>query len=346
MAEEKTTAPRKKSSRGETLPKQIGLYKPTQFLGHGAMGNVYLCHDESLNRMVVVKQMVPSLYDQHSFLERFEREAKILAKLNHPAIVQPYALWQETSGQYSLAMEFVYGKSLRQLLDKCPKPPMWVILEILYNISSALAEAHRYGVIHRDVKPANIMLDKDGRVRLLDFGVAHDEHDQDLTEDFAQLGTASYMSPEQIADSKRVAPGSDIFALGIIATEMLLGSNPFRGASLAETFNNIQKKKPSLKAFGESVPKDVAQFVLTMLSKDPQKRPLANDVAEFCSKTMRRYPRDLRPYMVEWANAALNEKEADIVPIPYTEKKVLSFKAGLTAGIVITTIIAIAIHLI
>ena len=173
----------------DALPKKIGLYKPTQFLGHGAMGNVYLCHDESLNRMVVVKQMVPSLYDQGSFVERFEREAKILAKLNHPVIVHPYALWQETNGQYSLAMEFVYGKSLRVLLDKCPKPPLWVVMEFLFQISSGLAEAHRYGVTHRDVKPANIMLDKDGRVRLLDFGVAHDERDQELTEDFAQLGT-------------------------------------------------------------------------------------------------------------------------------------------------------------
>lgn len=346
MAEEKTSTPRKKTPRGSSLPKQIGLYKPTQFLGHGAMGNVYLCHDESLNRMVVVKQMVPSLYDQHSFLERFEREAKILAKLNHPAIVQPYALWQESNGHYSLAMEFVYGKSLRDILDKSPKPPSWVILEILYNISSALAEAHRYGVVHRDIKPANIMLDKDGRIRLLDFGVAHDENDQDLTEDYAQLGTASYMSPEQIADSKRVSQSSDIFSLGIIATEMFLGTNPFRGTSLAETFNNIQKKKPSLKFFGEQANKDIASFVISMLSKDPKKRPLANDVADFCSKTMRRYPRDLRPYMVEWANAALNAKEPEIEPTPYTEKKVLSFKAGLSAGIVLSAITAIIIHFI
>ena len=328
----------------DTLPKKIGVYKPTQFLGHGAMGNVYLCHDESLNRMVVVKQMVPSLYDQGSFIEWFEREAKILAKLNHPVIVHPYALWQETNGQYSLAMEFVYGKSLRVLLDNCPKPPLWVVMEFLYQISSGLAEAHRYGVTHRDVKPANIMLDKDGRVRLLDFGVAHDERDQELTEDFAQFGTASYMSPEQIRDSKNITPASDVFSIGIIASEMLLGENPFRGESLSETFNNIQKKKIPAKAFAPDVPKELVKFILELLRKDPRKRPLANDVAEFFSKMMFRYPRDLRPYTVEWANAALNGTESSIVPTPYADKKKLSFKAGVFIGAIIAIAVSIAIH--
>ncbi|MCQ2063335.1 MAG: serine/threonine protein kinase [Fibrobacter sp.] len=328
----------------EALPKKIGVYKPTQFLGHGAMGNVYLCHDESLNRMVVVKQMVPSLYDHGTFVERFEREAKILAKLNHPVIVQPYALWQETSGQYSLAMEFVYGKSLRVLLDKKPKPPLWAVMEILYNLSSALAEAHRYGIIHRDIKPANIMIDKNGRVRLLDFGVAHDENDQELTEDFAQLGTASYMSPEQIHDSKSITPASDVFSIGIIACELLLGQNPFRGTSLAETFSNIQKKKVSSKFFDASVPKEMVIFIQKMLSKDPKKRPMANDVAEFFSMNMRRYPRDLRPYILEWANATLNEAETTFTPAMYSEKKKLSFKAGLITGAVVSIIAAIAIH--
>lgn len=331
-------------TKGEALPKKIGLYKPTQFLGHGAMGNVYLCHDESLNRMVVVKQMVPSLYDQGAFVERFEREAKILAKLNHPAIVLPYALWQESNGQYSLAMEFVYGKSLRQLLDKCPKPPLWAVMEILYHISSGLAEAHRYSVTHRDVKPANVMLDKDGRVRILDFGVAHDENDQELTEDFAQLGTASYMSPEQIHDSSSITPASDVFSIGIIACEMLLGENPFRGTSLAETFQNIQKKKIPAKAFDKSIPKEIVNFVLSLLRKDPRKRPMANDVAEFFSKSMRHYPRDLRPYLVEWANAALNGNDTFITPALYSEKKRLSFKAGLVSGLVIATAICVAIH--
>lgn len=333
-----------KKQTKDALPNKIGVYKPTQFLGHGAMGNVYLCHDESLNRMVVVKQMVPSLYDQGAFVERFEREAKILAKLNHPTIVLPYALWQETNGQYSLAMEFVYGKSLRQLLDKWPKPPLWAVMEFLFQIASGLAEAHRYSVTHRDVKPANIMLDKDGRVRLLDFGVAHDENDQELTEDFAQLGTASYMSPEQIHDSKNITPASDVFALGIIASEMLLGENPFRGASIAETFNNINKKKIPAKAFGKEIPKDMVNFIMRMLQKDPRKRPMATDVAEFFSKSMRHYPRDLRPYMVEWANAALNEQETAFIPAEYSEKKKLSFKAGLIVGAVVAATAAIAIH--
>lgn len=346
----KENAPVKKtaaSTKKAALPSRIGLYKPTQFLGHGAMGNVFLCHDESLNRMVVVKQMVQTLYDQGSFVERFEREARILSKLNHPTIVHPYALWQESDGQYSLAMEFVYGKSLREILDKNPNPPLWAIMEILYQISSGLAEAHRYGVTHRDVKPANIMLDKDGRVRLLDFGVAHDENDGlDLTEDHAQLGTASYMSPEQIADSSTITPASDVFSIGIIASEMLLRKNPFRGTSLAETFNNIQKKKIPAKAFAKETPKELVDFILQMLKKDPHKRPLSNDIAEFFSKMMRHYPRNMCPYMVEWANAALNGNESTIEPAPYAEKKRLSFKTGLVTGSILASVVAITIYVI
>ena len=241
-------------------------------------------------------------------------------------------------------MEFVYGKSLRLLLDKCPKPPLWVVMEFIFQISSGLAEAHRYGVTHRDVKPANIMLDKDGRVRLLDFGVAHDEKDQELTEDFAQLGTASYMSPEQIRDSKNITPASDVFSIGIVACEMLLGENPFRGSSLSETFNNIQKKKISAKAFDSSIPKDIVHFLLELLRKDPRKRPMANDVAEFFSEAMHRYPRDLRPYTVEWANSVLNGTDSSITPVPYREKKKLSFKAGVIVGAIIAIAASIAIH--
>ena len=125
---------------------------------------------------------------------------------------------------------------------------------------------------------------------------------------------------------------------------MLLGENPFRGESLAETFNNIQKKKISAKAFDTSIPKEIVNFLLGLLRKDPRKRPMANDIAEFFSKMMHRYPRDLRPYIVEWANAALNGTESSIEPVPYRDKKKLSFKAGLIVGAIVTLAISIAVH--
>ena len=250
MAEAKTSAAKK--PRKDALPKKIGGYTPTQMLGHGAMGNVWLCHDESLDRMVIVKQMVPKLLDQDSFILRFQQEATILAHLNHPAIVVPYALWKESDGQLSLSMEFVMGKNLREILDVCKRPPVWVVMAVLHEIFLALSAVHRAGIVHRDLKPANMMIDRDGRIRLLDFGVAHVdkryEDDPTLTMAGSQIGTGAYMSPEQTMGSD-ATPASDLFSMGIIASEMLLGENVFRGQSLNETFQNIRRMVIGKKAF-------------------------------------------------------------------------------------------------
>ena len=261
----------------DALPKRIGGYTPTQMLGHGAMGNVWLCHDESLDRMVIVKQMVPKLLDQDSFIYRFQQEATILAHLNHPAIVVPYALWKEADGQLSLSMEFVMGKNLREILDVCKRPPVWVVMAILHEIFLALSAVHRAGIVHRDLKPANMMIDRDGRIRLLDFGVAHVdkryEDDMTLTMAGSQIGTGAYMSPEQTVGDE-ATPASDLFSMGIIASEMLLGENVFRGQSLNETFQNIRRMVIGKKAFPPDTPKELVKLIMRLLEKKPSKRPL------------------------------------------------------------------------
>ena len=308
----------------EAMPKKIGGYKPTQVLGHGAMGNVWLCHDESLDRMVIVKQMVPTLLEQESFIRRFQQEATILAHLNHPAIVVPYALWKESDGQLSLSMEFVMGKNLREILDACKQPPVWVVMAILYEIFLALSVVHRAGIVHRDLKPANMMVDKDGRIRLLDFGVAHMdkvyEDDPTLTMAGSQIGTAAYMSPEQtIGDD--ATPASDLFSMGVIASEMLLGENVFRGESLNQTLQNIRRLKIGKKAFPEGTPKQLVKLVMQLLEKKPSKRPLsAADVADELSRIMRAYPRDLTPYLSEWVTSAVKGEITAIEPKTYPNK--------------------------
>ena len=311
----------------DALPKKIGGYTPTQMLGHGAMGNVWLCHDESLDRMVIVKQMVPKLLDQDSFILRFQQEATILAHLNQPAIVVPYALWKESDGQLSLSMEFVMGKNLREILDVCKRPPVWVVMAVLHEIFLALSAVHRAGIVHRDLKPANMMIDRDGRIRLLDFGVAHVdkryEDDPTLTMAGSQIGTGAYMSPEQTMGSD-ATPASDLFSMGIIASEMLLGENVFRGQSLNETFQNIRRMVIGKKAFPPETPKGLVKLVTRLLEKKPSKRPLsAADVAAELSRLMRIYPRDLTPYLADWVNATMKGEKTAIEPEIYRSKSKL-----------------------
>ena len=311
----------------DALPKRIGGYTPTQMLGHGAMGNVWLCHDESLDRMVIVKQMVPKLLDQDSFIYRFQQAATILAHLNHPAIVVPYALWKEADGQLSLSMEFVMGKNLREILDVCKRPPVWVVMAILHEIFLALSAVHRAGIVHRDLKPANMMIDRDGRIRLLDFGVAHVdkryEDDMTLTMAGSQIGTGAYMSPEQTVGDE-ATPASDLFSMGIIASEMLLGENVFRGQSLNETFQNIRRMVIGKKAFPPDTPKELVKLIMRLLEKKPSKRPLsAADAAAELSRIMRIYPRDLTPYLADWVNSTMKGEKTTIEPETYTNRSKL-----------------------
>lgn len=344
MPEEKAAQARKKPVKKDALPKKIGGYTPTQILGHGAMGNVYLCHDESLDRMVIVKQMIPSLLDENSFVLRFQQEATILAHLNHPAIVQPYALWKETDGQLSLSMEFVMGRNMREILDICKQPPVWVVLAILHEMFIALSVAHRAGVIHRDLKPANMMIDKDGRIRLLDFGVAHVDKmyasDPTLTMAGSQIGTGAYMSPEQTAGAE-ASPASDLFSMGIIASEMLLGENVFRGESLNQTFQNIRRLKIGPKAFPADTPKALVKLVTKLLEKKPSRRPLsAANAADAVSRIMRRYPRDLTPYLANWTIATVKGEKSDIAPTTYPDSRKKMFIIGAVAGAAVAAAIA------
>lgn len=335
-------------------PTRIGGYKPTQELSSGAMGNLWLCHDPSLDRMVVVKQMRETLEENSDAIKRFMREGNILAHLNHPAIIQPHALWKEKDGKLSLSMEFVNGITLRQLLDKCKQPPLWVVMAILYDVLGALGHAHRAGVVHRDLKPANIMIDVDGRIRLLDFGIAHTENPLNDSEDSltitgAILGTVTYMSPEQTL-GENATPASDLFAVGVIASEMLLGENIFRGENFADTVKRVQKLRVTEKAFDKNVPTGLRKFVLKLLAKKPKNRPLtAFDAASELSEMMKDLPRDLTPYMGMWTAGLKSEEKMQnedqfCNPPIYKASKKSTFILGLLTGAAFAAAAAFLIH--
>ena len=328
---EKTTVRR---TRKKT-PEKIGGYKPIQKIGEGAMGEIWLCEDPSLSRKVVVKQMQASLSGYEDLIQRFQREAVLLAHLNHPNIVHAYSTWQERNGRLSLAMEYIQGKNLREVLDICPRPPVWVTAFVLHEILQALYCCHRHQIIHRDLKPSNMMIEKNGRIRLLDFGIARNASaGQEMTLPGSVLGTAAYMSPEQIA-AKTVTPQSDLFSLGIIACEMLMGKHPLRGETIEQTSQFILNLKIAPKHFPPDIPKSFAKWVCKMIEKKPENRfKDAKEAADVLATTvMESYPRQLDLAVSQWLRATFAQ-------VPYTDavvqninkKKWLLFIAGILSA--------------
>lgn len=321
------------SQRSSKKPAKIGGYKPTQRIGHGAMGDIWLCHDPSLDRMVVVKQMLPTLTAYEELNQRFQREASLLAHLKHPNIVHAYSLWQERTGRLSLAMEFVNGKTLREILDVSPIPPIFATLYFLHEILQVLAYAHQRQIIHRDLKPSNMMIEKNGHVKLLDFGIARNASaGQEMTLPGSVLGTAAYMSPEQIT-GKTVTAHSDLFSLGIIAFEMLTGKHPFRGDTMELTSQYILNIRIHKKLFPKSTPKALRLWVCKMLEKKQSKRfQSALEAVDQLDKIMEGLPRNLDVSMSKWLNALSNGQAFDDAPTPKKLKNWLFLVVGFGVG--------------
>ncbi|GHV11180.1 hypothetical protein AGMMS49938_01410 [Fibrobacterales bacterium] len=294
-------------------PEKIGQYSVQDCIGQGSMGEIWLCHDPSLDRMLVVKRMQLALRGYEDIVQRFNREVQVLAAMNHPNIVQVYGYWLE-KGQLNLSMEFINGWSLRQVLDKQPSPPAWAVCAILWGVLGALVHVHSSRFVHRDLKPANIMLDFAGLPKLLDFGIAR-VVDQDMTLPGTVMGTTAYMSPEQVR-AETATELSDLFSLGIIAAEMLLGKHPFRDDDVEKTSKNILNKNLSVGDFPESVPVKLRRLVCWMLSKEPNKRPTS---AYFALATldsiMSGLPRELSHPLSAWLRSVRKElpKPADPV---------------------------------
>jgi tetratricopeptide (TPR) repeat protein len=248
------------------IGKSLGHYEILDTIGAGGMGQVYRARDTKLGRDVALKILPATLQGDRQALTRFEREAKALAALNHPNIVTIYSI-EKDNEEHFLTMELVEGKSL----DKLVRDEGITIDEFLplaVPLADALAAAHASGVIHRDLKPANIAVSDAGRVKVLDFGVALVVHETALTEANMTVGTAAYMSPEQIT-ANELDGRSDIFSLGIIFYELLSGSRPFRGDHPTAMAYSIIHEEPSPL---DVQPKTLADVVHRCLAKNPADR--------------------------------------------------------------------------
>ena len=236
------------------------------------MSDVYLAVDVALGRRVAVKLLPKSHSEDESFVRRFRREAQSAANLNHPNIVGIYD-WGEADGSYFMVMELVEGDCLRDLITEGrPLHPRRAV-EVTRQVVMALATAHRLGVIHRDVKPGNIMLTGDGTVKVADFGIARAwNHSTDLTRTGSIIGTATYFSPEQ-AQGRSADRRSDIYSLGVVLYEMLVGRPPFRGETpMAVAYQHVSTDVPPPSSRNPEVPPELDAIVLRALAKDPDSR--------------------------------------------------------------------------
>jgi len=262
---------------GQTL----GHYKILDKLGAGGMGEVYLAEDTTLKRQVALKVLPPDLAASQERLERFQREAESLAALNHPNIVHVYSV-EEDEGTHFITMELVEGQPLSHLIKRGGLP-LEQIFEFAIPLADALATAHDKGIIHRDLKPANIMVTDEGRVKVLDFGLAKLRQESQkqvaselptelLTGEGRIIGTVPYMSPEQV-EGKVVDHRTDVFSLGVVLYEMATGERPFKGDTSVSVISSILKERPTqADSLRTALPHHLARIIRHCLEKEPARR--------------------------------------------------------------------------
>jgi len=246
-----------------------GRYRLVRQIAVGGMGEVWVAHDESLARDVAVKVLRPEFAGNAEFLTRLRTEARNAASLSHPNIAQLYD-YGEQDGLGFLVMELINGEPMSDLLERSPVLPLDRLLAILSQTARALHAAHVSGVVHRDVKPGNILLERTGSVKITDFGVSLAANQVPMTATGMVMGTAQYLSPEQ-AVGRAATPSSDVYALGIIAYEALVGRRPFTGKTPVDiAVAHVNEEVPPLPS---SVPPALGDLVTRMLAKDPSERP-------------------------------------------------------------------------
>jgi serine/threonine-protein kinase len=251
----------------------IGEFKVVKELGQGGMGKVYKARQELLDRDVALKVMAPHLAENKTLVERFLREAKIQAKLDHPHIVKCYHIG-EHNGQPYLALEFVDGGSVQTCLEKLGKFKVGDALHVILACTYALQHAHEQNLIHRDIKPDNLLINRKGVVKLADLGLAKDIAEElSLTRSGTGAGTPYYMSPEQTRNAKHCDGRTDIYAMGVMLYVMLTGQMPFRGETTVELLQSKETGRfPPVRKSVMEVPERLDLIIDKMLARNPEHR--------------------------------------------------------------------------
>lgn len=255
-------------SKGQKINDRYEIIKT---IGEGGMANVYLANDTILDRKVAIKVLRGDLSNDEKFIRRFKREALSVSNLSHPNIVEVYDVGEE-DGNYYIVMEYIEGKTLKQLLQKRGALTLNEVIDIMTQLTDGLAHAHEAYIIHRDIKPQNIMIEDNGLVKITDFGIAMALNSTQLTQTNSVMGSVHYLPPEQ-ANGKGSTVKSDIYSLGILMYELLTGSVPFKGDTAVEiALKHMKEKIPSIRKQNPTIPQSIENIVLKATAKNPKNR--------------------------------------------------------------------------
>ncbi|MFN8650336.1 MAG: Ig-like domain-containing protein [Gemmatimonadales bacterium] len=327
----------------------IGEYEILRELGRGGMATVYLAHDIALDRKVALKVMAPALALMGDGMsERFKREARTAASLSHPNIIPIYTVksYQKT---LFFVMKFIAGRSLESLMKDMGQMPVEMVRDLLQQVGTALGYAHRNGIVHRDVKPANIMIDEEGWAVVTDFGIAKVAENRGLTMTGIAVGTPAYMSPEQCA-AKDITGKSDQYSLGVMAYEMLTGKQPFDGDSaMAMMFAHFHEPPKPVTEHRADIPTEVAGAVMRMLEKAPDSRwPSLEEALGAMGAEPLSHDDPMRKELVKAVRAKSNRAILDNLtpaptsPIPPVKRK-SDISNAATTPIPVTRVVAVGI---
>ncbi len=246
-------------------------YEIIRTIGEGGMANVFLAHDTILDRDVAVKVLRGDLADDEKFVRRFQREAISASSLSHPNIVEMYDVGED-DGNYYIVMEYVNGKTLKNLIKRRGALTISEVMDIMLQLTSGIAHAHDSYIIHRDIKPQNVMILDDGMVKITDFGIAMALNSHELTQTNSVMGSVHYLPPEQ-ANGSGSTIKSDIYSLGILMFELLTGKIPFKGENAVEiAIKQMKEQIPSICRINPEIPQSIENIVLKACAKNPKNR--------------------------------------------------------------------------
>lgn len=255
-------------SKGQKINERYEIIKS---IGEGGMANVYLANDNILDRKVAIKVLRGDLSADEKFIRRFEREAQSVSNLSHPNIVEIYDVGVEDNEHY-IVMEYIEGKTLKQLLKKRESLTLPEVIDIMTQLTDGMAHAHESYIIHRDIKPQNIMIQDDGLIKITDFGIAMALNATQLTQTNSVMGSVHYLPPEQ-ASGKGATIKSDIYSIGILMYELLTGTVPFKGDNAVEiALKHMKDKIPSIRKQNPAIPQSVENILLKATAKNPRNR--------------------------------------------------------------------------